>query len=556
MGKIEVAQDKPLTVDEYVFTQFEESCERYPDHPAVVYLGETYSFSKLRELIERFATALVDLGIKDNDRVILYIPNCVQWVVSYFGLQKVGAVPVPVSPIYTSVEVEYMARDSQAQTIICQDTNFGYVKQLQPSTDIEKVIVVSLVDILPIWKRAIGFLFDRVPRGRVERGENVYFFRDLIRKYSPDPPQVEMNPKEHLAYILYTGGTTGFPKGVPGTHSSMVSYVNDASEVVQGHIRPTEDVFVLVNPLFHIMAKGMFITLGLNAGCTTVVMPQPQVDAILDAIQRYRGTLFLGVPALYRMILENDRLDFYDLSSLRLCWSGGDTLPIEVFNRWKQKFGVQIRQVYGSTEVGFVSLGHPDRDPIPGSIGSLLPSRRDRIVDPETLQDVPPGEMGELLITSDYIIKRYWNNPEETAHSYVELDGETWYRMGDYVRKEGEEVFYVDRSADLIKYKGYRVSASEIEAILQDHPAVVGACVVGVPDSKVGERVKAMVVLKEGTRGISSSDLMRWCRESLAPYKVPRYIEFRDMLPKSKVGKLLRREVRAEERRRIAKEKM
>jgi long-chain acyl-CoA synthetase len=552
MGKIGAAQDKPVTIDEYVFTQFEAICERYPDHPALVYLGEQYSYSKLRELIERFATALADLGIKSNDKVILYIPNCVQWVVAYFGLQKIGAVPVPVSPIYTSVEVGHMAKDSQAIAIICQDTNLGYVERLRVGTAIEKIIVVNLVDILPIWKRTIGFLFDRVPHGRVERGEHIYFFKKLIRKYPPDPPQVVMNPQEHLAYILYTGGTTGFPKGVPGTHSSMVSYVNDATEVVRGHIRPREDVFVLVNPLFHIMAKGMFITLGLNAGCTTVLMPRPQIDAVLDAIQRYRGSLFLGVPALYRMILENDRLDLYDLSSLRLCWSGGDTLPIEVFNRWQQKFGVQIRQVYGSTEVGFVSLGRPDRDPIVGSIGSLLPSRRDRIVNPETLQSVPPGEIGELLITSDYIIKRYWNNPEETARSYVELDGETWYRMGDYVRKESEEIFYVDRSADLIKYKGYRVSASEIEAVLQNHLAVVGACVVGVPDSKVGERIKALVVLKEGTRGISSADLMHWCRESLAPYKVPQYIEFRDMLPKSKVGKLLRREVREEERRRVA----
>ncbi|MFQ6015088.1 MAG: class I adenylate-forming enzyme family protein [Anaerolineae bacterium] len=541
-------------VNEYVFTRFERSCEQYPDHPAVIYLGEKYSFSKLRQLIEKFATALADLGIREDDKVILYVPNCVQWIISYFGLQKIGAVPVPVSPIYTSYEVEYMTRDSQAKAIICQDTNFGYVKQLWPQTNIEKVIVVNVVDILPAWKRAVGFLFDKVPRGYVEREENVYSFRELIQKYPPEPPRVEMDPREHLAYILYTGGTTGFPKGVPGTHSSMVSYVNDLSEIVKGHIRPTKDVLVLVNPLFHIMAKGMFVTLGLNAGCTTVVMPQPQVDAILEAIQRYKATLFLGVPALYRMILENDRLDLYDLSSLRLCWSGGDTLPLEVFNRWNQKFNVKIRQVYGSTEVGFVSMSRLDREPVSMSIGTLLPSRQYRIVNPDTLEEIPEGGTGELLVTSDYIIKHYWNNPEETARSYINLDGEIWYRMGDYVRKEEDEIFYVDRGVDIIKYKGYRVSASEIEAILQDHPAVIGACAVGVPDSTVGERIKALVVLKEDVRGISSSELIGWCRERLAPYKVPQYIEFRDMLPKSKVGKLLRREIREEERRRIAKE--
>lgn len=544
----------PVQEQEYVFTQFDQSCEKYPYHPAVVYLGEKYSFAKLKELTERFATAVDALGIHDNDKVILYLPNCPQWIIAYFGLQKIGAVPVPVSPLYTSYEVEYMAQDSEAKAIICQDTNFGYVKQLLPKTQIAQVIVTNLVDALPIWKRAIGFLFDKVPRGRVERGKGVYFFGDLIRKYPPRPPQVAMDPREHLAYILYTGGTTGFPKGVPGTHSSMVSYVRDASEIVHEHIQATKDVFVLVNPLFHIMAKGMFVTLGLNAGCTTVVMPQPQIDAVLEVIQRYRATLLLGVPALYRMILENDRLERYDLSSLRICYSGGDTLPLEVFHRWEQKFGVKIRQVYGSTEVGFVSLGRLDRDPVPLSVGSLFPSRRHKIVDPVTLQEVPEGEIGELFITSEYIIKQYWNKPEETARSYINLDGDVWYRMGDYVRKEKDDVFYVDRSADLIKYKGYRVSASEIEAVLQNHPAVIGACVVGVPDASVGERIKALVVMKEGTRGVSSAELLRWCRERLAPYKVPQYIEFRDMLPKSKVGKLLRREIRDEERRRMGKE--
>lgn len=541
--------------NEYVFTQFEKSCAQYPHHPALIYLGEKYSFARLKELIDRFGTAAHTLGIRDNDKVILYLPNCPQWIIAYFGLQKIGAVPVPVSPLYTSYEVEYMALDSGAKAILCQDTNFGYVKQLLPKTAIEHVIVTNLADMLPVWKRMIGFLFDKVPHGKLERGKGVHFFRDLL-KHPPRLPQIEMNPREHLAYILYTGGTTGFPKGVPGTHSAMVSYVSDASEIVRGHVQATKDVFILVNPLFHIMAKGMFVTLGLNAGCTTVVMPQPKIDAVLEAIQRHRGSLLLGVPALYRMILENDRLEDYDLSSLRVCYCGGDTLPLEVFNRWESRFGVKIRQVYGSTEVGFVALGRLDRDPVSMSVGSLFPSRRHKIVDPVTLQEVPEGEVGELLITSEFIIKQYWNKPEETARSYIKLDGDVWYRMGDYVRKKKDDVFYVDRSADLIKYKGYRVSASEIEAVLQNHPAVIGACVVGVPDANVGERIKALVVLKEGTRGVSAGELIRWCHDRLAHYKVPQYVEFRDMLPKSKVGKLLRREIRDEERRRIGKEKV
>ncbi|MFO7783434.1 MAG: fatty acid--CoA ligase family protein, partial [Desulfatiglandales bacterium] len=206
------------------------------------------------------------------------------------------------------------------------------------------------------------------------------------------------------------------------------------------------------------------------------------------------------------------------------------------------------------TEVGFTSMTPLDREPVPGSVGVPLPSREVKIVDPETLEEVSQGSPGELLVTSEFISKEYWKKPEETARAYVEIDGRTWYRMNDFLRMDEDgQLFYVDRSADIIKYKGYRVSCSEIESILQDHPAVIGACVVGVPDDRVGERIKAIVVMREDVRGVSGNELLRHCRERLASYKVPQYVEFRDMLPKSKVGKLLRREIRAEERRRSDK---
>jgi long-chain acyl-CoA synthetase len=285
-------------------------------------------------------------------------------------------------------------------------------------------------------------------------------------------------------------------------------------------------------------------------------MPVPQVDAILETIERHGTRWMLGVPALYRMILENDRLDRYDLSSLTYCYCGGDVLPVEVFNRWQELFGVPIYQVYGSTEAGHVTYSRIDRDPKPTTIGLPLKSRECIVVDPETLEKVPAGESGELLVTSPYTLKEYWNKPEETEHSYVELDGKIYYRMGDFVSQDKDgELVYVERSADIIKHKAYRVSASEIEAVLQDHPTVIGACVVGIPDPKVGERIKAIVVLKEDARGVGGAELIKWCRERLATYKIPGYIEFRDMLPKSKVGKLLRREIRDEERRRMSKEK-
>ena len=541
---------------ELTFTRFDRMCEKYPDRPAIIYLGEKFTFTRLRNLIDRFGTALRHLGVRKGDKVVLYITNSTQWVISFFAIQKIGAVVVPVAPIYTSFEIEYMINDSGAETIICLDTNFGYVQDVFSKTSLKRAIVTNLVDILPLWKRTIGFLFDKIPNGIVKKGENVHFFKDLI-KQSPEKLDVEIDPWKDLSYILYTGGTTGFPKGVPGNHMGMTSYVRDVmKDVAGGYIEEGKDTYIAINPLFHIMALGLFVAIGLNYGNTTIIMPVPQVDAILRAIEKYRVRWMLGVPALYRMILENDRLDQYDLSSLKYCYCGGDVLPIEVFKRWKEHLDVFIYQVYGSTEAGHVTYSRLDREPELTSIGLPLKTRQCKVVDPDTLEPVPIGETGELVVTSEYTLKHYWNKPEETSRSYVDIDGKVYYRMGDYVKQgESGDIYYVERSADVIKHKAYRVSASEIEAVLQDHPTVIGACVVGVPDAKVGERIKAMVVLKEDARGVDASELIRWCRERLAPYKIPQYIEFRDMLPKSKVGKLLRREIRAEERRKISKEK-
>ena len=542
--------------DELTFTRFDKMSERYPDKTAVLYLGERVSFARLQDLSERFGGALNGLGVKKGDKVMIYISNCIQWIIAFLGIQKIGAVIVPVSPIYTSHELDYMIKDSGAETIICLDTNFCYASEVFSDTGLKRIIVTNLADPLPFWKRYLGVLFDKIPHGKVIGGEGIYSFNALL-KHPPLKTRVDLNPWKDLSYILYTGGTTGFPKGVPGNHIGMVSYVNDVTDDVAGdHLKEGEDVYIAVNPLFHIMALGLFMALGLNKGNTTALMPVPQVDAILETVQRHHVRWFLGVPALYRMILENDRLDQYDLGSLRYCYCGGDVLPLEVFNRWQERFGVPIYQVYGSTEAGHVTYSRINENIKPNTLGLPLKSRECIVVDPETLKPVPVGEIGELLVTSPYTVKEYWNKLEETKRSYVDINGKTFYRMSDYVKQDSDgEFIYVERSADIIKHKAYRISASEIEAVLQDHPTVIGACVVGVLDEKVGERIKAIVVLKADARGVGGAELLQWCRDKLAPYKEQGYIEFRDMLPKSKVGKLLRREIRDEERRRITKEK-
>ncbi|MCD4716596.1 MAG: fatty acid--CoA ligase family protein, partial [Desulfobacterales bacterium] len=242
----------------------------------------------------------------------------------------------------------------------------------------------------------------------------------------------------------------------------------------------------------------------------------------------------------------------YDLSSLEYCFNGGDVLPVEINQRWRNKFNKPIYQGYGATETcGGVSMCPADEDNPMKSIGKTVPSKKIKIVDSETLEPVPLNTPGELLVHSERMVREYWNKPEETEAAFVEMDGLRYYRTADIVSMdEAGHLYFVDRTVDTIKHKGYRISSSEIESVLQEHPAVIGSCVVGIPDPRVGERIKAFVVLKEDVKGITGYDLIKWCREKLVAYKIPQYIEFRDMLPKSKVGKLLRREIRSEEERR------
>jgi long-chain acyl-CoA synthetase len=270
-------------------------------------------------------------------------------------------------------------------------------------------------------------------------------------------------------------------------------------------------------------------------------------------VQRYRAKTLFGVPTLYRMILEHDRRDFYDITSLRYCFTGGDVLPQEVLRRWMDHFGTRIYQGYGATETcGGVTMVSVTGDPPLDTIGTLMPEKEIRIADPETMEELPLGSTGELVVSSRFMIESYWNKEDETRECFVEIDGRLWYKTGDLVRLDEQGyMYFVDRTADMIKHKGYRISASEIEAAIKDHPAAISSCVVGVPDERVGERIKAFVVLKEDARGITGNELIRWCKSRMTAYKVPEYIEFRDMLPKSKVGKYLRRELRREERERV-----
>ena len=536
-----------------ITSAFKATAERRANHTALIYLGSRFTYRRLDSLVDRFAAALTDLGIEAGQRVILYIPNSVQWVVAWLGVLRCGAAAVPITPIYTPHDLAYIAEDSGAQTVICADTNFGYVQSVLQHRPLKQVIVTRMADLLPPVKQLFGWLFDVVPKGTVSYDGRTTSFTKLLGKYrSGDSGRPGTgHGGDDLAEILYTGGTTRFPKGVPISHNLFLAAAEEQIRVSESLI-PAEDNIIMGNaPLFHILGQTCGLAT-LLVGGTLMLQPRINLDATFDSIERFRARTMIGVPTLYRLILEHSRLDQYDLSSVDYWFCAGDVLPVEVGNRWKETFGKPILQGYGATETcGGVAMCPVDRDNPPRSVGRILPSKAVQIVDPATLDRVGPGQAGELLVASQYMVETYVNKPEETATAFVEMQGRRWYRTADIMSMDSDgNLYFVDRTVDTIKHKGYRVSASEIESVLQEHAAVMGACVVGIPDERVGERIKAYVVLKQDIKGITGYDLIRWCRQTMAGYKVPQYIEFRDMLPKSKVGKLLRREIRDEERRR------
>jgi long-chain acyl-CoA synthetase len=538
-----------------IYGCFEEVSERNPDKPALICLGEKYSYSQLKEMVLRFAASLHHLGVREGDRVILYLYNLPQTIISCLALRRINAVPVMVAPVYTSYDLRYLANDSGAELVICMDTNLNYVLQVLPDSLIKKVIVTRTFDLIPWWKKLIARAFDRAPRGEFPSGRPFFSFRDLLRDGRPSGlPSFRTTGGHNTGLMLYTGGTTGLPKGVPIPEGLFLYKVKEWRRAEEGVIPPGEDVVILGGPLYHIIGQATMGAPLLICGESLIVFPRVVLDATFDHVQRYKGKSMFGVPAIYRMILEHDRVDHYDLSSFRYCGTGGDVLPLEVANRWFKKFGIPLYQGYGATETGgLVSICYSeDGQPPEGSAGRILPGIECKLVNSDTLEPVPPGEPGELLVTSPYAVRGYWNKPEETAECFFELEGKTWYRTKDMVRIDKDGFLYFeDRSADIIKHKGYRIAAAEVERVLQEHSSVVSACVVGIPDPMVGERIKAFVVLREDVKGISGHDLQRWCRDRLPPYKIPSYIEVRDMLPKSKVGKFLRRELRDEESRKM-----
>ncbi len=526
--------------------------EKYGRKTALIFYGKKISYTKLKELVDRFATALYDLGVGRGDTVALFLLNCPQYVISYFAVLKIGAKVTPVSPVYTSKELKHQLEDSDAETIICQDLLYDNVEKT--GLTLKNVIVTNVAEYLPalkkmVGKSAVGKVYGEmhVPTPKFMEEAGLIQFQDLIKKYPPNPPSVVIDPREDIAALPYTGGTTGLPKAAILTHYNMVAL--QAQTIAFWPIfEEGEEVIIAFLPFFHIYGQVVVMLTGLVQGSTLVLFTTPDIDDILSAMARYKASGFYGVPFMFEYLKEYEKTDRVDWTALKMIACGADTLHEATVNDWERRTGSKILEGFGMTETTAVSHSTPYDRPKTGSFGVPIPSVTAAIVDIAGTEFMPVNEEGEMILNGPNIMKGYWKRPEETEESIIEIDGKKWLRTGDLVRMDEEGYFhFFDRKRDLIKFKGYSVFARHVEEVLFSHPQIKAAGVVGVPDPRVGQFVKAYVVLQGEARGkVSEEEIMDFCREKLAHYKVPAIIEFRGELPKTDVGKVSRRELREE----------
>jgi long-chain acyl-CoA synthetase len=548
-------EDMPTEVDapEVSVPQvFDQMADKYSGKNALIFYGRKISYKKLKELTNRFAAALADLGVKKGDTVAIYLLNCPQYVVAYIGALKVGAKVTPISPVYTSHEVKHQIEDSEAKTIICEDILYDNVENAH--VELDNVILSNIGDYLPFLKKtfgksALGKAYQglHVPTPAFIEQEGIHLFKNLIKKYPPEPPEVTIDPKKDIAALPYTGGTTGLPKAAILTHYNMVS-VQVQTSSVWPFLEEGNEVSIAFLPFFHIYGQVVVMLNGLAQGYTLVLFTTPDIDDILAAIERYKASTFLGVPTLYELLKEYEKTDRVDWKRLKVIVCGADTLHSRTVEDWERRTGTKILEGYGMTETTSVSHTSPYNRPKVGSFGVPIPGVNAAIVDIVGTKFMPINEVGEMILNGPNIMRGYWKRPEETKESLIDIDGKKWLRTGDLVRMDEDGYFFFfDRKRDLIKYKGFSVFARHVEEVLYKHPQIKAAGVVGVPDPKVGQLIKAYVVLQSEARGkISEEDIIEFCKENLAHYKVPKIIEFRGELPKTDVGKVSRRELREE----------
>ncbi|HYN04878.1 MAG TPA: long-chain fatty acid--CoA ligase [Vicinamibacteria bacterium] len=503
------------------------------------------TWAQLRERTLRFATALFQLGVRKGDRVAIMLPNCPEFVVAFYGALRIGAIPVNTNPMYVAREMREQFGDSGCETLVLLDQFFPRLREIHAATRVRRAIVVDLTEGLPWPARSLARLAQsrRGERAKVPAETDVSFFHELLRSYPPTPPGASLLPTD-VALLQYTGGTTGTPKGAMLTHRNLVANGLQARSWFP-RLREEHEVILGAVPLFHAYGLLSVLFLGVAGVAEIVLLPRPRPDAVLEALHRFRPTLFPGVPTLYAGIIDHPRVAEYDLRTGTQCLSGAASLPASVVERFEALTGGRLVEGYGLTETSPLTHGNPIHgERRVGSIGVPVPGTDARIVDLATGEPLPPGGEGELEVRGPQVMLGYWNRPAETA----EMMHDGWLRTGDISRMDSDGYFYVvDRRKDMIDASGFKVFPREVEEVLLMHPAVREAVVAGVPDAYRGETVKAFIVLRPGATA-SAEEIVEFSRLHLAAFKVPRKVEFRSELPKSMVGKYLRRVLVEEER--------
>jgi len=524
----------------------ERTARQFPDRTALIFQGFKMSYTELNDMVARFASCLSGFGIKKGDAVAILLPNVIPCVVAYFAVLKLGAITVMNNPLYSDRELEHQFNDSGSKVLVTLDLLGNRMIDLRPKTKIKQIVYTSIGDYLPFPK---NLLFPLVAKKKklaadVKAAQELYKWKGCIAQSGATSPKVEIG-FEDIAMYQYTGGTTGVSKGVMLTHANLSKQVQQLEAWFPKFSKGTE-IMLGALPFFHVFGLSTAMNFSVYMGWSDVLVPRPQPEPLLESIQKFRPTFAPLVPTMYIGMLNHQNLKKTDMTCIKGCFSGSAPLPVEVIHDFEKATGAVIVEGFGMTETTPVTHINPFAGGARkvGSIGLPISDTDARIVDLEFGKtDVKPGEAGELIIKGPQVMKGYLNKPGETANTL--RDG--WCFTGDIAKMDDDGYFYiVDRKKDMIISGGYNVYPRDIDEIFYEHPKVQEACTIGIPDPLRGENIKVFVVLKENETA-TQEELLEYCKTKLATYKLPTEIEFRKELPKSTVGKILRKELKAEE---------
>ncbi len=562
----------PFDIDGYhrpVSSLLDDSASQYPNLAYTMFQGATRTFAQVKDTADRVANFLASRGVAKGDRVAIFLPNLPHFPAIFFGILKAGAVCVTCNPLYTTEELNFQLSDSGAKAVFCMDHPQFYptTAEAVAGTDVQTVVVCNLKSYLPAIKGLLGGLLGKIPHAK-QHDPGHFMFDHVVKAAPPQPPELTIDPDEDLALIIYTGGTTGVPKGAAIRHCSMVYDALACLEWIQvtdGNAGPDAEptklafggvhTYLGVLPWYHSFGLTMCMLAAAGSASKLVCIPDPKAGDppftdTIAAVEKYRCTIIIAVPTIYSAFINHPLTDKFDLSSIWACGSGGAPLPPEVLRQFEEKTGAVIFEGWGLSETSPVVTVNPTNRATRkiGSTGMPLPGCEVAIVDlAEGNTFLPQGEDGEIAVHGPQVMVGYWGRPEADAEVFRQINGKRWFLTGDIGHLD-EDGFVVitDRKKDLILVGGFNAYPREIEDALYEHPAVAQAAVVGVPDPHSGEKVKAFIQLKPGVTA-TEQEIMDFAKEHLAAYKRPREVEFRDELPTSVVGKVLRRVLRDEE---------